>query len=232
VSVGNSPAPAVAQLYDAQRGLVYVKPRLRGWMHLVSFEAALVLGTLLIVDASDAGPGPTTVASIYAASVAGMFGASALYHRGAWGPTALARLQRLDHLMIFAVIAGTATPPMALCLPSPYSWLAVSVMWTLTAIAATLRLVRMQVPEWLAGAIFVGLGWGAGAAVPAVWIKAGVAPAVLLIVGGVLYTVGAVAYHRRRPDPIPELFGYHEVFHTFVSLAAACQYVAIACFLF
>jgi hemolysin III len=199
-------------------------------MHLVSFEAALVLGTLLIVDAG--GAGRTALAAIYAASVAGMFGASALYHRGAWAPATAARLQRLDHLMIFVVIAGTATPPMALCLPSPYSWLAVSLMWSLTAIAATLRLIRMQVPEWLAGAIFVGLGWSAGAAVPAVWIRAGVAPAVLMIAGGVLYTVGALAYHRRRPDPIPELFGYHEVFHAFVSLAAACQYVAIACFIF
>ena len=121
---------------------------------------------------------------------------------------------------------------MALCLPSPYSWLAVSLMWSLTAGAAALRLVRMQVPEWLAGAIFVALGWGAGAAVPAVWIKSGVAPAVLIIAGGVLYTVGALAYHRRRPDPFPAWFGYHEVFHAFVSAAAACQYVAIACFIF
>src|SRR5215475_6841969 len=133
--------------------------------------------------------------------------------------------------MIFLVIAGTATGPMALCLPSPYSWIGPTLMWTLTLLAAGGRLARMQVPEWLAGTIFIGLGWAAGAAVPAVWMHSGVWPAVLLIVGGLLYSIGALAYHRRQPDPVPAVFGYHEVFHLFVSVAAACQYVAIACFL-
>jgi hemolysin III len=89
----------------------------------------------------------------------------------------------------------------------------------------------MDAPERLVGAIYVGLGWFAGSAVPAVWIYGGVAPAVLILCGGVLYTAGAVGYHRRRPDPLPGVFGYHEVFHTYVTLAAACQYVAIAGFL-
>jgi hemolysin III len=187
-----------------------------------------VLGTLLILTAH--GATRTTVAAIYAASVTGMFGASALYHRGNWGLPAAAWLQRLDHLMIFMVIAGTATPALVLCVPSPYSWLGLTVLWTLTIVAAAIRLVRMHAPERLAGAIFVGLGWVSGAAVPGVWITAGVAPAVLLMVGGALYTVGAIAYHRRRPDPRPAVFGYHEVFHSFVCVAAACHYVAIACF--
>lgn len=217
------------QLYDTQRAVHYAKPRLRGWFHLLCFEASLVLGTLLIATAQ--GPKQTTVAVIYAATVTGMFGTSALYHRGNWSPRAAKTLQRLDHLMIFMVIAGTATPPMAICLPAPYSWLCLSALWTLTALAAAGRLVRMRAPEWLAGAIFIGLGWAAGATVPAVWIHAGVGPAVLLLVGGVLYTIGALAYHLRRPDPLPAVFGYHEVFHLFVGVAAACQYVAIGCFL-
>ena len=217
------------QLYDVERELHYDKPRLRGWSHLAFFEASLVIGTVLIVAAQ--GARETTVASIYAATVAGMFGASALYHRGAWGPRAAAQLQRLDHLMIFLVIAGTATPPMALCVPAPYSWLGLATMWSLTAVAAVGRMTKMRAPEWLTGAIFIGLGWLAGAAIPAVWIHSGVAPAVLMIVGGVLYTIGAVAYHARRPDPLPAVFGYHEVFHLFVCIAAACQYVAIGCFL-
>ncbi|WP_375474455.1 hemolysin III family protein [uncultured Jatrophihabitans sp.] len=223
-------SPPGASLYDAKRDSLYLKPRLRGWAHLLSFEVVLVLGTLLIASAN--GPGQSAVAAVYAVSVAGMFGASALYHRGNWGPAAMARLQRLDHLMIFVVIAGTATPPLALCLPSPYSALALSGIWLLTSGAAALRLTRMKTPEWLAGAIFIALGWTAGASVPAVWMHAGVAPAVLFVAGGLLYTVGALAYHRRWPDPIPAVFGYHEVFHTFVCLAAACHFVAIACFLF
>lgn len=217
------------RLYDTRRDLHYDKPRLRGWLHLVCFEASLVTGTLLIVTAQ--GARQTAIAAVYAAAVCGMFGASALYHRGRWQPGTRAWLQRLDHLMIFLMIAGTATAPMVLCVPSPYSWIGLALMWTLTLVAAGGRLARMHAPEWLAGAIFIGLGWAAGAAVPAVWMHAGVGPAVLLIVGGLLYSVGALAYHYRRPDPVPAVFGYHEVFHLFVSLAAACQYVAIACFL-
>jgi hemolysin III len=217
------------RLYDTRRGLYYDKPRLRGWLHLVCFEASLVVGTLLIVGAQ--GAGQVAIAAVYASAVTGMFGASALYHRGRWQPCARARLQRLDHLMIFLVIAGTATAPMLLCVASPYSWIGLGLMWTLTLLAAWGRLARMNAPEWLAGAIFIGLGWAAGAAVPAVWMHSGVAPAVLLVVGGLLYSVGALAYHHRLPDPAPAVFGYHEVFHLFVSVAAACQYVAIACFL-
>jgi hemolysin III len=217
------------RLYDARRGLHYAKPRLRGWLHLVCFEASLVVATLLIVAAQ--GAGHTAIAAVYASTVSGMFGASALYHRGRWQPSARAWLQRLDHLMIFLVIAGTATAPVALCLPSPSSWIGLALLWALTLLAAGIRLARMHPPEWLAGAIFIGLGWAAGAAVPAVWMHSGVWPAVLLIVGGLLYTVGALAYHYRWPDPAPAVFGYHEVFHVLVSVAAACQYVAIACFL-
>jgi hemolysin III len=219
----------VAQLYDTRRGVRYEKPRLRGWAHLLCFGVCLVLGTLRVATAR--GAGQTAIASTYAASVAGMFGASALYHRGNWRPSTASWLQRLDHLMIFLVIAGTATPPIAICLPAPYSVSGLAILWSLTVVAALVRLVRMHAPEWLAGAIFIGLGWGTGAAVPAVWMNAGVTSAVLLAVGGVLYTAGALVYHRRRPDPRPAVFGYHEVFHVFVCVAAACQYIAIACFL-
>jgi hemolysin III len=227
--VEGAPLTGGVQLYDAQRGVHYDKPRLRGWAHLLCFEASLVVGTLLIVTAQ--GGVQTAVGSVYAASVAGMFGASTLYHRGNWGPRTACWLQRLDHLMIFMIIAGTATPPLAICLPAPYSVLALAALWSLTAIAALVRLVRMRAPEWLAGAVFLGLGWAAGAGLPAVWVHAGIAPAVLLIAGGLLDTIGALAYHRRRPDPVPAVFGYHEVFHTFICMAVACQYVAIACFL-
>ena len=220
--------PASGMLYDASRGLHYTKPRWRGWAHLVTFEIALVIGTLVIVHAR--GATHTTVAVIYAAAVAGLFGTSALYHRGKWGPGASARLQRLDHLMIIYLIAGTATPAIVICMHGTIQIAELALLWTLAFAAAALRLLRMSAPEPLVGVIYVGLGWLSGLAVPAVWLHAGVAPAVLLIVGGLLYTAGAISYHRRRPDPNPAVFGYHEVFHSYVSLAAACQYVAIACF--
>ena len=220
--------PASSKLYDAARGLHYDKPRFRGWGHLVSFEIALVVGTLVIVHAR--GSATTTAAAVYAGAVAALFGTSALYHRGHWGPNASARLQRLDHLMIICLIAGTATPAMVVCLHGTIRAVELSVLWTLAALAATVRLVRMNAPERVVGVIYVGLGWTAGLAIPAVWMHAGIAPAILLIVGGLLFTAGAIGYHRRRPDPSPTLFGYHEVFHAYVSVAAACQYVAIACF--
>lgn len=220
--------PPPSRLYDASRNLHYDKPTWRGWAHLVTFEIALVVGTLVIAHAR--GAATATAASIYAGAVVALFGTSALYHRGKWGPGASARLQRLDHLMIILLIAGTATPVMMICVHGTSRIVELSVLWTLAVLAAGVRLVRMAASERLVGLIYVGLGWTAGLAIPAVWLHAGVAPAVLLVVGGLLYTAGAIAYHRRRPDPNPALFGYHEVFHAFVSVAAACQYVAIACF--
>jgi hemolysin III len=217
------------ELYDVRRDLVYSRPRWRGWLHLVCFESSLVIGTLLIATAQ--GARQAVAAAVYAGAVSGLFGVSALYHRGRWSARARCWLQRLDQVMILALIAGTATPVLLLCVPPPVSVTAVTVLWAVTAGAALTRLLWLTAPEQLVGALFLSLGWGAAAAVPAVWVGAGVAPAVLLIAGGVLYTIGAVCYHYRRPDPVPAAFGYHEVFHVFVSVAAACHYIAIAVFL-
>jgi len=221
--------PPGARLYDVARGLAYDKPRWRGWMHLVAFECALVLGTLIIVTAD--GPWQTVDAAVYGGAVIGLFGASALYHRGRWEPKTQARLQRLDHLMIVLLIAGSATPPMQVCLPGEWKAIGLIGLWSLVLVTIAIRTFWMDAPERLVGGLYIGLGWVAGSAIPLVWIQAGIAPAVLLIVGGVLYTIGAIGYHRRSPDPSPLVFGYHEVFHSYVTLAAACQYVAIAVFL-
>jgi len=225
-----TPRPRAAHpLYDSRRGVFYVKPALRGWLHLVWFEASLVLGTLLLARAH----GPTRIAAIaiYAASVSGLFGVSALYHRGNWTAAWSRRLQRADHAMIFFLIAGTATPAFLLAMPGWPGRACLIALWTLTLAAAVIHLTWMHAPERLVGGIFLGLGWVAGLALPGVWIHAGVAPAALMIAGGLLYTAGAISYHRRRPDPRPAVFGYHEVFHAFVCAAAACQYVAIALFI-
>lgn len=216
-------------LYDAARDLHYVKPALRGWSHLLWFEASLVVGTLLIVDAD--GATEITAAAIYAATVSGLFGISALYHRGNWSPSISSVLQRVDHAMIFFLIAGTATPAFLLSAPGAYGRIGLIAMWALTLTVTTIHLAWMSAPEKLVGATFIGLGVFAGAALPPVWVNSGMAAAVLMLLGGLFYIAGAVAYHRRRPDPAPAVFGYHEVFHACVCAAAACHYVAIAVFI-
>jgi hemolysin III len=218
-------APTSALLYDSRRGVHYAKPLLRGWLHLLWFEASLVAGTLLLV-AAQAGTHRIGVA-VYAACLSGLFGVSALYHRGNWGPVARGILQRADHAMIFLLIAGTATPVFLLASPGSYGTVCLIVLWCLTAVGIAAHLGRMNAPEWLVGGTFIGLGAANALAVPAVWINGGVAPAVLVIAGGLLYVTGAVAFHRRRPDPSPAVFGYHEVFHALVCAAATCHFVAI-----
>ena len=221
--------PAAGAFYDARRGVYYTKPALRGWLHLLWFGVSLVFSTLLLARAH--GATRITASAIYAASVMGMFGISALYHRGNWSVTWRRRLQRLDHAMIFFLIAGTATPAFLLAVRGAFGLACLIVMWALTVTAATVRMARMCTSELLAGTLFAGLGWLAGLALPWVWAHCGVAPALLMLTGGLLYTAGALSYHRRRPDPFPSVFGYHEVFHVFVCAAATCQFVAIAVFI-
>jgi hemolysin III len=225
---GTPGLPAGAK-YDARRGVYYTKPLLRGWLHLLWFEASLVLGTLLVSRAS--GAAQTTAMAIYAVSVSALFGASALYHRGNWNDVWRQRLQRLDHAMILFLIAGSATPAFLLAMPGALGLAGLIVLWSLTLAAAGIRLVRMAGPERLVGAMFLGLGWMAGLALPWVWMQVGAVPGALMLAGGVLYTAGALSYHRRWPDPVPSVFGYHEVFHAFVCAGATCQYIAIALFL-
>ncbi|MGI8882090.1 MAG: PAQR family membrane homeostasis protein TrhA [Jatrophihabitans sp.] len=216
--------PPTAGLYDSARDLFYAKPVLRGWMHLLWFEASLVVGTLLIT--ASRGAVEISAVAVYVASVSCLFGVSALYHRGTWSPRNSMILQRLDHTMIFFLIAGTATPAFLIA-GGTYGVVCMIVLSTLTVTATVIHLAWMSAPEKLVGTTFLALGWLAGMAIPAVWINAGVAPAVLMLTGGLLYTAGAISYHRRRPDPLPAVFGYHEVFHAFVCVAAACEYVAV-----
>jgi hemolysin III len=220
-----APAPA---LYDAKRAIFYTKPVLRGWLHLLWFVASVVCGTLLVSAARGV---PHRIAEgVYAVSVTGLFGTSALYHRGRWSQAWSRRLQRLDHVMIFFLIAGTATPAFLLAVGGTAGLVCLGVLWAITVTAAAIHLGWMGAPEKLVGTVFVGLGWTAGLSLPVVWMHEGAVPGALLIVGGLLYTVGAVAYHYRRPDPVPAVFGYHEVFHACVCAAAACQFIAIAMF--
>jgi hemolysin III len=223
-TAGAPPAPVTD--YDARRGVHYTKPVFRGWLHLLWFEASLVLGTLLLVRAH--GAARITAVAIYTASVSALFGISALYHRGNWTDAWRRRLQRLDHAMIFFLIAGTATPAFLLAMHGGFGLACLIAIWTLTLTATGIRMRWMTGPERLVGATFLALGWLGALALPAVWIHAGVAPGALMLAGGLLYTAGAISYHRRWLNRYPSVFGYHEVFHAFVCAAATCQFIAVA----
>ena len=205
------------------------KPLLRGWLHLISFEVSLVLGTLALARAH----GGVRIAglAVFVVSVSAMFGTSALYHRVNWVGTWHRRLQRLDHAMIFLLIAGTATPAFLIAVHGTDRVVGLVTVWALTLTAAVIHMTWMNAPELLVGGTFVGLGWVAGLSLPAVWLHSGATAGALMLAGGLLYTVGALSYHRRWPNPSPAVFGYHEVFHVYVCAAAACQYTAIALFI-
>ena len=205
------------------------KPLLRGWMHLVWFEACLVLGTLALVHTH--GAVRITGLAIFVVSVSAMFGVSAFYHRGNWSETWRVRLQRVDHAMIFLLIAGTATPAFLIASHGVFRIACLAALWGLTLAAGAIHMVWMNAPELLVGSTFVALGWAGGLAIPAVWLHSGAAAGTLLLVGGLLYTAGALSYRFRWPNPNPAVFGYHEVFHVYVCAAATCQFTAIAVFI-
>jgi hemolysin III len=206
-----------------------VKPLLRGWLHLICFEASLVVGTLAL--AGTHGRVRITAMAVFAASVSAMFGTSALYHRGSWASTWHRRLQRLDHAMIFLLIAGTATPAFLISAQGATRVVGLITIWALTLTAAAIHMAWMDAPKFLVGGMFVGLGWVANLALPEVWLHSGALAGALMLAGSLLYSAGALTFYRRWPDPSPAVFGYHEVFHVYVSAAAACQYIAIALFI-
>lgn len=205
-----------------------LKPLLRGVLHQCAFFLSLVVGALLVATASS--DAARWSGLVFATSVTAMFGASALYHRGTWAPRKRQWLRRLDHAMIFLLIAGTYTPVGLLILSGAWQVVVLTVVWTGAACAILIRLLWTDGPRWIAVAIAVGLGWVAVLVLPQ--LVRGIAPAgvALLLTGGLLYTLGSLVYARKRPNPLPAVYGFHEVFHTLVIAAAACQYVAIAFF--
>jgi hemolysin III len=205
-----------------------VRPRLRGVFHQYAFFVSLGLGALLVVGAS--GTGERVSAAVFAAAVAAMFGVSALYHRVTWRPKARRWMRRLDHAAIYLLIAGTYTPFGLLALSGAWRWTVLPIAWGGALVAIALKLVWIDAPKWLAAAIAIALGWVGIVALPQLWTHAGPEGVVLLACGGVLYTIGAIVYATRRPDPAPAVFGYHELFHALVIAAAACQYGAVALF--
>jgi hemolysin III len=203
------------------------KPRLRGVSHQWAFFVSLFTGIALVVSAPT---GKSTIAAaIYAVSVAGLFGASALYHRITWASAAARRwMRRLDHSMIFLLIAGTYTPFALLTLEGPIATVILVAVWSGALAGILLKLFWIDAPKWLVALTYVILGWVAVAAFPQMLAQIGITATALVAAGGVLYTAGAVVYARQRPDPAPTIFGYHEVFHALVIAAAAVQFAVVA----
>jgi hemolysin III len=203
------------------------KPRLRGVTHQWAFFVSLAAGAGLVV-AADGGTARLAVA-IYAFSVAALFGTSALYHRITWASKRARNwMRRLDHSMIFVLIAGTYTPFALLVLDGALSTVVLIVVWAGAAGGIVLKLLWVDAPKPLMAVIYVLLGWVALAAFPDLLDELGITGSILVAAGGVLYTLGAVVYALRRPDPVPTVFGYHEVFHALVILAATLQYLVVA----
>jgi hemolysin III len=207
-----------------------LKPRLRGVLHQWAFFVSLVTGTVLVL-AAPAGRA-TLAVGIYALTVAGLFGVSAIYHRVNWMSAATRRwMRRLDHSMIFLLIAGTYTPFALLALHGGLATAILVAVWGGAIAGIVLNLAWLDAPKWLTAVVYVALGWVAVLAFPALFDNLGVTPTMLVALGGVLYTIGAVVYAVRKPDPVPTVFGYHEVFHALVIAAAAVQYGVIAFYL-
>jgi hemolysin III len=204
------------------------KPRLRGVLHQVAFFLALVLAPLLIGYAD--GTRRRVVSAVFAFSVVGCFGASALYHRVTWTPRARLWMRRVDHAGVYLLIAGTYTPVSLLVLHGAWRPAILGIVWVGALAAIVLKFAWVAAPKWLAAAIGIALGWVAVAALPQLVRYLDPAGVALLVAGGLAYTAGAVVYVRRRPDPAPAVFGYHELFHALTIVAVACQYVAIAFF--
>jgi hemolysin III len=203
------------------------KPRLRGVSHQWAFYVSVAIGAALVV-AAPAGQ-PRLAAAIYALSVAALFGTSALYHRITWVSQAARRwMRRLDHSMIFFLIAGTYTPFALLVLDGDLATVIMVVVWAGAVAGIFMKLVWIDAPKTLVALTYLLLGWVAIATIPDMLDKVGVTGTVLVAVGGLLYTAGAIVYALRRPDPAPTVFGYHEVFHALVILAAALQYAVVA----
>jgi hemolysin III len=204
-----------------------VKPRLRGVSHEWAFFISLGLGAVLIIAAKT--PKATLAVAIYAVSLSALFGTSALYHRVDWKRPDVRRwMRRLDHSMIFVLIAGTYTPFALLVLEGALADAILVVVWVGAAIGTIVESVWIEHPKWVAALVYLSMGWVAVVAFPGLWDEIGVGGTLLVAAGGLLYTIGAVVYATQRPNPNPRVFGYHEVFHLFVIAAAAAHFAAIA----
>ena len=204
------------------------KPRMRGWLPTYAFCAAIVCGIVLCsLAAPRPGWAPFVSCLIYSLTVCALFGTSALYHRRWWSPRGYLVMRRLDHSMIFVFIAGTYTPFSVLLLEGHTGDIILSVVWAGALLGVALKVIWPHAPRWAGAPLYIALGWVAVVVMPDILRSGGVTALVLTIAGGVFYTVGAVFYALRRPNPWPEVFGHHEFFHACTLIAAICHHIAI-----
>jgi hemolysin III len=201
------------------------RPRLRGRIHQVAFIVSIPASMLLVA----LGPTPSARIStaIYGIALTAMLGTSASYHRYPWSAAAHERMRRLDHSMIFLLIAGTYTPFSILALHDAFQVVILAVVWSGAAVGIALKQLRVRGVRAATGALYISLGWVAIVAMPQFVTGVAVGATILLFAGGILYTTGAVVLLRRRPDPVPLVFGYHEIWHVMVTSAVLCHYLAI-----
>jgi len=202
-----------------------IRPRLRGRLHQIAFFVAVPAGIALVLLARGATARGAVL--VYALSLAGLYGASGAYHRRQWKAKARARMQRLDHSMIFVLIAGTYTPFCLLALHGAWSIAILAAVWAGAIAGIVLKLVGVDRTKVASAILYIALGWCAVIATPVVISSLSLVPIVLLALGGVLYTVGAIVFSTKRPNPSPLVFGYHEVWHSFVVGGSACHYAVI-----
>ncbi len=224
---------AVERMTDARDAaadqMAKMKPRLRGVSHEYAFFVSLVLGIGLIVIAK--GGEARLAVAIYAVSLSALFGVSALYHVHNWErPSARRWMRRLDHTMIFFLIAGTVTPFALLVMEPPLSTALLIAVWAGALAGTIVELVWVDHPKWVAAIVYIAVGMIGAIGFPAIVVEAGIVAGVLIAVGGALYATGAVIYAAQRPNPSPAVFGYHEIFHVLVIAAAAVHFAAIALF--
>lgn len=200
------------------------RPSWRGWIHTVTLPVALILGIILIVIAK--GTLATTGSAIFMAASLLLFGISALYHRVLWTPRVKAIFRRLDHANIFLMIAGTYTPLSLILLQTDKAILLLSVVWAGAILGIGFRVFWLGAPRWLYVPLYVALGWMA-VLYAADFFTANLAATVLVIVGGVFYSIGALIYGLKRPNPFPTAFGFHEIFHSLTVAAYLCHWVAV-----
>ncbi|MFF5054315.1 hemolysin III family protein [Micromonospora sp. NPDC000663] len=204
------------------------KPRMRGWLHTYAFFVALVSGIVLCsIAATRPGWAPLVSCVVYSLTVCGLFGTSALYHRRVWSERGYQVMRRMDHSMIFVFIAGTYTPLCVMLLSTRQATIMLALVWGGALGGVALKLIWPHAPRWVSAPLYLALGWVAVAMLPDILHGGGVTTLVLLIVGGAIYSIGAVFYALRRPNPWPTVFGHHEFFHACTLLAALCHHIAI-----
>jgi hemolysin III len=201
------------------------KPTLRGVTHQVAAFVFPFMGLAAVLVARTAGA--RVAVATYTVGVTAMYATSACYHRGHWAPAGRRKMRRLDHSMILVGIASTYTPVAAVGLPPTTAWALLSAVWGLALAGVVVRNLWLTAPRWLTAAVYVAVGWTALAVMPTLWTHLGVAVFVLLLIGGLVYSLGALVYSRRWPDPVPAVFGYHEVFHALVLTAGVVFYAAV-----